>query len=50
MLGKMLIHGLVAAIIVGAAAAVYAQVRGEAPLTTLIASDNHHGMENGHDD
>jgi hypothetical protein len=37
MLGKMMIHGLVAAILIGGAAAVYAQARADGP---TAQSDN----------
>ena len=37
MLGKMMIHGLVAAILIGGAAAVYAQARADGP---AAQSDN----------
>jgi len=36
MLGKMLIHGLVAAILIGSAAVVYAQAKGTAPLSPVL--------------
>lgn len=49
MLGKMMIHGLVAAILIGGAAAVYAQARADGPAAPPAASTGNGYLQPGSD-
>jgi hypothetical protein len=49
MLGKMMIHGLVAAILIGGAAVVYAQARADGPAAPPAASTGNGYLQPGSD-